>query len=137
MDQQGSTTVPSTLARAAVEGTQLTRAQPVFTNKILPTSTGHTLAAQKPQEYHTCPTTMGICRQLLPTAAAVGKPGTLPWREGGVTDNSSGKGTQTCFLSAARDEYTTQHYQKLWVRDKRLFLSDSLEVQPTYRNIWL
>lgn len=69
------------LSAAAAAGTQLTKAQPVFTNKILPTSTGHTLAAQKPQESHSGPTTMGICRQLLPPAA-VGKPCTLPWREG-------------------------------------------------------
>lgn len=41
--QQGSTTLPSTLSGAAVGGTQLTRAQSVSTNKILPT---HTCSAE-------------------------------------------------------------------------------------------
>lgn len=49
------------------------------TSQVLPTSTGHTLAVQKPWKSHTCPTsTMGICRQLLLTPAAVGKSCTLP-----------------------------------------------------------
>lgn len=98
------------------------------TNEILPTSSGHTLAAQKPRESHSCPTSpMGICRQLLLTPAAVGKSWALPWR--GVTIHLA-KIPQTGFLSAALGEYTTRHYQKLWVRDKLLFLSDSLLFNP-------
>lgn len=94
------------------------------TNKILPTSTGHTLAARKTRESHSCPTSpMGICRQLLLPPAVVGKSCTLPWR--GVTIHPA-KVPQTGFLSAALGEYTTRHYQKLWVRNKWLFLSDSL-----------
>lgn len=69
--------------------------QPICTTKhALPASTGHTLAAQKPQQSHTCPPTTAICRQLLPTAAAPGKAEHTPPEGRGVTNNSSGTGTR-------------------------------------------
>lgn len=82
------------LSAAAAGGTQLTKAQPVFTNKILPTSIGHTPAARKwfsgksllPQ-YH------GDLQAASTHTSTWGKAMHTPMEGRGVTNNSSGKGT--------------------------------------------
>lgn len=46
------------------------------------------------------------------------------------SDNSSGKGTPDLLPVCSTGSIPTQHYQKLWVRDNRLFLTDSLLFNP-------
>lgn len=84
MEQQGSTALPSTPSGAAAGGTELTRAQPICTTKhALPASTGHTLAAQKPQQSHTCPPLpRRSAGSFSPQRQLLGEPSTLPQREG-------------------------------------------------------
>lgn len=70
-EQQGSAALPSTPSGAAAGGTELTRAQPISTTKhALPASTGHTLAAQKPQQSHTCPPHQGDLQAASPHSSS-------------------------------------------------------------------